>query len=116
MQLKKVDVLAQIHPQEPKYQGIKRLTSLAALNNSYNSSFGTTVVNRGGWKVITTLNLDLQNNAEELVASNLRNVTRYGADTEAMVNEDVQTGEIVSLVGGTDFNNPDHAKQLCCRH
>ena len=65
---------------------------------------------RGGWKVITTLNMDLQNKAEELVASNLRNVSRYGANQEAIVAEDVQTGQIVSLVGGTDFNNPDYGQ------
>src|SRR5262249_10086071 len=34
----------------------------------------------------------------------------YGADEEAIVGEDVQTGQIVSLVGGTDFNNPEYGQ------
>ncbi|HXE10419.1 MAG TPA: hypothetical protein VN554_03260, partial [Verrucomicrobiae bacterium] len=54
--------------------------------------------------------MNLQGKAEQLVASNLRNAQRYGADEEAMVGEDVQTGQIVSLVGGTDFTNPDHGQ------
>jgi penicillin-binding protein 1A len=107
---KKVDVLAMIHQQAPKYQGIKAPYFVLAAKQQLEQVFGAQTVQRGGWKVITTLDLDLQNKAEELVQANLRNAKRYGADEEAMVNEDVQTGQIVSLVGGTDFNDPDHGQ------
>ena len=103
---KKVDVLAQVKPQAPKYQGIKAPYFVLAAKQELQQRYGANIVQRGGWKVITTLNLDLQNKAEELVASNIRNITRYGADQEAVVGEDVQTGQIVTLVGGTDFSNP----------
>lgn len=107
---KQVDVLAQIHPQTPKYAGIKAPYFVLAAKQELNQTYGAQTVQRGGWKVITTLNMDLQNKAEELVASNLRNVKRYGADSEAMVNEEVATGQIVSLVGGTDFNNKEYGQ------
>lgn len=107
---KKVDVLAQIHQQQPKYQNIKAPYFVLAAKQQLQQQFGASIVDRGGWKVVTTLNLDLQNKAEELVAANLANVKRYGADEEALVNEDVQTGQIVSLVGGTDFTDPDHGQ------
>lgn len=107
---KKVDVLAQIKLQAPKYQGIKAPYFVLAAKQELQQTYGATTVERGGWRVTTTLNLDLQTKAEELVASNLRNVTRYGADEEAMVNEEVATGQIVSLVGGTDFTNADHGQ------
>lgn len=107
---KKVDILAQVHAQSPKYQGIKAPYFVLAAKQELEQKFGAVTVQRGGWKVITTLNLDLQNKAEELVASNLPLVQRNGGDEEAMVGEDVQTGQIVSLVGGTDFNNPDHGQ------
>jgi penicillin-binding protein 1A len=107
---KNVDILAQIHQQAPKYAGIKAPYFVLAAKQELNQTYGAQTVQRGGWKVITTLNMDLQNKAEQLVASNLRNASRYGADEEAMVNEEVATGQIVSLVGGTDFSNPDHGQ------
>ncbi|MGZ6005000.1 MAG: transglycosylase domain-containing protein [Candidatus Saccharimonadales bacterium] len=107
---KNVDILAQIHPQEDKYKGIRAPYFVLAAKQELEQTYGSTTVQRGGWKVITTLNMDLQNKAEELVASNRANALRSGADEEAIVAEDVQTGQIVSLVGGTDFNDPDHGK------
>ena len=107
---KKVDVLALVKPQSPKYQGIKAPYFVLAAKQELQQKYGATIVQRGGWKVTTTLNLDLQNKAEELVQANIRNISRVGADQEAVVAEDVQTGQIVSLVGGTDFTNPDYGQ------
>ena len=107
---KKVDILAQIKPRVPKYQGIKAPYFVLAAKQELQQKYGANIVQRGGWKVTTTLNLDLQNKAEELVATNLKNISRYGADQEAVVGEDVQTGQIVTLVGGTDFSNPDYGQ------
>lgn len=107
---KHVDVLAMIHQQSPKYKDIKAPYFVLAAKQELEQTYGATTVQRGGWRVITTLNMDLQNKAEQLVADNLRNASRHGADEEAMVGEDVQTGQIVSLVGGTDFTDPDHGQ------
>ncbi len=109
-QAKAVDVLAQVHQQTPKFQNIKAPYFVLSAKHELEQTLGAKLVQRGGWKVITTLDNNLQNKAEQLVASNLSNVRRYGADEEAMVGEDVQTGQIVSLVGGTDFTNPDHGQ------
>ena len=107
---KKVDVLALVKPQAQKYQGIRAPYFVLAAKQELQQKYGTNIVQRGGWKVTTTLNLDLQNKAEELVASNLKNISRYGADQEAVVGEEVQTGQIVSLVGGVDFENLAYGK------
>lgn len=107
---KKVDILAQVQQQTPKFQDIKAPYFVLAAKEELEQTYGATTVQRGGWKVVTTLDLNLQTKSEQLVASNLRHVSAYGADEEAMVGEDVQTGQIVSLVGGTDFNNADHGQ------
>ena len=104
---KKVDVLAQVHEQQPKYQGIISPYFVLAAKQQLEQTFGATTVQRGGWKVITTLDMDLQKKAEELTQDNLSNIKRAGADVSAMVNLDVETGEVVSQVGGVDFNNPE---------
>lgn len=63
---------------------------------------------RGGWKVITTLDMNLQSKDEQLVASNYSNIqhrTAGLADEEANVTENVPTGQIVALVGGVNFSD-----------
>lgn len=110
---KKVDILAQVKPLEPKYQNIKSPYFVLAAKNELEQKYGSATVQRGGWKVTTTMDSGLQNSAESLVTNNLANVSkRTGglADEQATVTEDVQTGQIVALVGGTDFTNSDHGK------
>jgi penicillin-binding protein 1A len=107
---KKVDVLAQVHQQTPKYQDIRAPYFVLTAKQELINTYGAKLVAQGGWKVITTLDLNLQDKAEQLVAANLKNAKAHGADEEAMVGEDVTTGQIVSLVGGTDFSNPDYGQ------
>lgn len=110
---KKVDVLAQVHQQTPKFQDIKAPYFVLAAKEQLEQTYGATTVQRGGWKVITTMDVNLQNQDEKLVADNLSNVKRRTAglaDEEANVTEDVQTGQIVALVGGVDFGNPDYGQ------
>ncbi len=109
---KKVDTVAEVKPRPTHYEGIKAPYFVLAARKELEAKY-TDTVNRSGWKVITTLDLTLQDKAEQLVAKNIPNIrslTRGVADEEAMVAEDVQTGQVVSLVGGTDFTNPDHGK------
>jgi len=113
---KKVDILAEIQPrQTDKYAGIKSPYFVLAAKNELEKRFtcnsGSNSCNKvGGWKVITTMDLKLQQIAEDKVKANLNNASRAGADEQALVAEDVQTGQMVALVGGTDFNDPDHGQ------
>ncbi len=100
---KKVDVLASVKPLTPKYSGMKSPYFVLSAKKQLEQKYGAATVDRGGWKVVTTMDTKLQQTAEDLVAKNLSNVKGAGADNEAMVSEDVQTGQIVSLVGGVDF-------------
>ncbi len=104
---KKVDVLAQVQPRPQHYENIKSPWFVLTAKSELERRFGATSVKRGGWKVITTLDLNAQKVAEEQVQKGLTQVRRQGGDTAAFVAEDVKTGQVVALVGGTDFNNPD---------
>lgn len=109
---KKEDVLAEVHPQQTKYAGIKApyfvLAAKKELDKKFACSTGTGCIKPGGWKVVTTLDMGMQQVSEDRVAANLPNVQRNGGDEEATVTEDVQTGQMMALVGGTNFNDPDH--------
>ncbi len=103
---KKVDTVAKIQLRPTHYAGIKAPYFVLAAKSELEIQFGAKMVRQGGWKVTTTLDMALQTKAEELVSSNLKNSSRYKGDSQALVAEDVETGQIVSLVGGSDFNNP----------
>lgn len=107
---KKVHILAQIHPLLPKYQGIKAPYFVLAAKQQLIDKYGSNTVQLGGWKVTTTLDMRMQNKAEQLVAENLPNVENNGGDEEATVTEDVKTGQILALVGGVDFTNKNHGE------
>lgn len=107
---KKVNVLAQVQPLRSYYAGIRAPYFVLAARDELNKRFASQSAKVGGWKVITTLDMNLQNKADSVVQANLPNVKRNNADEEAAVVEDVKTGQIKALVGGTDFNDPNHGQ------
>lgn len=60
-------------------------------------AYGTDQVYRGGLRIYTTIDIDLQKKAEELIAG----MKHEGA----LVALDPDTGEILALVGGRDFDS-----------
>jgi membrane peptidoglycan carboxypeptidase len=107
---KKVDILAEVQPQQSKFAGIQAPYFVLAAKNDLMNKLQqvNNTAKVGGWKVTTTVDMKVQAKAEEVVQSNRSNTARYNADEEAIVAEDVKTGQMLALVGGTDFNNPDH--------
>jgi penicillin-binding protein 1A len=104
---KKVDVLSQVQPQPSSlYAGMQAPFFVLSAKQELETKYGTTAVNRGGWKVTTTVDMDLQNLAEKTVASDLPAIQKQGGDNAAFVAEDNKTGQIVALVGGVAFNDP----------
>ncbi len=107
---KKTDVLAQVQPQQNRYAGIRAPYFVLSARDEIYKRFTSQSGKVGGWKVYTTLDLNMQSKAEQVVQSNINNVHRYGADEQAVVMEDVKTGQMMALVGGVDFNDPDHGE------
>lgn len=112
---KQVDVLAKVKPRKPKYDGIIAPWFVLAAKEQLEDQFGAETVKRGGWRVTTTLDMPLQKLAEEQIAAGLAQVKRQGGDVAAMASEDVETGQVVALVGGVDFSNPDFGQNNYAR-
>ncbi len=107
---KKENVMAEIHPMSGKYTHIIAPYFVLVAKQQLENQLGSQVVSRGGLKVITTLNLSLQKDAETDVANNYNNVVNDYGDEEAVVAESVKTGQIEALVGGVNFNNPQYGQ------
>jgi penicillin-binding protein 1A len=113
---KKVDILAKYKTPRPKYDGIKAPYFVLTAKEQLETEYGDQTVKRGGWKVITTLDLSLQEEAERQVQKGLRQVQRQGGDSIAFAAEDVKTGQVVSLVGGVDFSNTEYGQNNYARY
>jgi membrane peptidoglycan carboxypeptidase len=71
------------------------------------SLYGPTAVNKGGFVVTTTLDLNLQKAAEQAVAVGQQRLGPLGADNGDFLAMDPKTGEILAMVGSADFLNTD---------
>lgn len=112
---KSVDTLAKVKPRKPKYEGILAPWFVLAAKEQLEDQRGQDTVLRSGWKVTTSLDMDKQKLAEEQVQKGIRQVQRQGGDVAAFAAEDVKTGQMVALVGGTDFSNPEYGQNNYAR-
>jgi len=70
--------------------------------------YGSDAVESGGLRVITTLDWDLEQKAEEIVKkSALENAERFNATNASLVATDPRTGQILVMVGSRDYFDPD---------
>lgn len=69
--------------------------------------YGQVVTEQGGLKVTTTLDLELHEKAQQIVAEEISKVENFHITNGAAVVIDPQTGEILSMVGSRAFDDPD---------
>lgn len=113
VEAKSYDILTAINYDiKPKYEGIKAPYFVLAAKQELEKNYGSETVKRGGWKVITTVDLRLQELAEKQISKGIAQVKRQGGDTAAFAAVDVKTGQMVALVGGPDFNTPTEFNQV----
>lgn len=66
--------------------------------------YGEALVERGGLRVVTTLDPKIQKIAEEEVAAGAaKNTKKYRANNAALVAVDPKTGQVLAMVGSKDF-------------
>jgi 1A family penicillin-binding protein len=70
--------------------------------------YGEKAVEQDGLKIITTLDLDKQEFAEEAIKQQADiNATKYNASNAALVSIDPHTGQILAMVGSKDYFNEE---------
>jgi penicillin-binding protein 1A len=67
--------------------------------------YGAPLVNGGGLRVTTSLDLGLQQQAEGIVRNEVGRFSGSGVNNGAMLAMNPNTGEILAYVGSADFNN-----------
>lgn len=80
------------------------------LNELYDKFGGEEKVTRSGYQVKTTLDLTLQQQLTDNIASHMSYIQSYGGSNASGVAIDPTTGEVRALVGSADWSNADWGK------
>lgn len=105
---KKEDVLKKIKPRRDR---ILAPHFVIYIKEILTEKYGERVVEQGGLKVVTTLDLEKQKAAEEAISWGVeRNEKRYKASNAAMVALDPKTGQILAMVGSRDFFDDEYGQ------
>ena len=70
--------------------------------------YGEAVIEQNGWNIITSLDWEIQQKAEEVIEElTAYNLEQYEANNAALISLDVKNSEILAMVGSKDYFNDD---------
>lgn len=105
----KKDAPSKEHPEfKPKTEYIKAPHFVMYIKQKLVEEYGEKMVDTGGLTVTTTLDSEMQKNAEQAVTNGSAKFERYGATNGALVSVNATTGEIVAMVGSKDYFDIEH--------
>ncbi|MEE8131716.1 MAG: PBP1A family penicillin-binding protein [Candidatus Paceibacterota bacterium] len=88
----------------PNIGSIKAPHFVMMVREYLNNKYGEEIIEKGGLKIITTLDWSLQEIAERVVKEGAeRNEELYNGKNAALVAQDAKTGQILTLVGSRDY-------------
>ncbi|MEK7180428.1 MAG: PBP1A family penicillin-binding protein [Patescibacteria group bacterium] len=89
-------------PQEEK--GIKAPHFVMFVKDYLEKKYGQEVLERGGLRVVTTLDYEMQKKGEEITKKfALENKEKFNAENAALIAINPKTGEILTMVGSRDY-------------
>lgn len=100
---KSVDILDTIQSASGQYDNIQAPHFVLEVKKYLEDKYGISTIRSGGYTITTTIDLDAQNMAEAAVAAGAESLSRNGSDNVAMVSVDVDTSQIIAMVGSVDF-------------
>lgn len=84
--------------------GIKAPHFVMKVKSELEQKYGSEIMRSGGFKVITTIDYDLQTKAEEIVKRYANeNATKYNASNGAITAVNATNGDILVMVGSRDY-------------
>lgn len=102
---KKVAILDSIKPEADQYAGVKAPHFVQAVRAELQQELGAATVGKGGLTITTTLDLRIQEKLESEMTAFFKSGTpgMYNISNGAATIEDVETGQIVAMLGSRDF-------------
>ena len=105
---KEVAILDTIQPEASQYADILAPHFVLEVKSQLEDKYGIQTLRTGGWTITTTLDYRAQQVAEAAVATGAGLLYDNGSDNIALVSIDVETSQVVAMVGSIDFNNVEY--------
>ncbi|MBR2543084.1 transglycosylase domain-containing protein [Candidatus Saccharibacteria bacterium] len=105
---KEVAILDTIQPESSQYEGILAPHFVLEVKSQLEEKYGVQTMRTGGWTITTTLDYRAQQIAESAVAAGAELFYTNGSDNISLVSLDVETSQVVAMVGSVDFNNVEY--------
>ena len=105
---KQVAVLDTIKPESSQYEGILAPHFVLEVKSLLEEKYGIQTMRTGGWTIKTTLDLRAQRIAEDAVATGADMRYINGSDNIALVSLDVETSQVIAMVGSVDFYDTEY--------
>lgn len=87
-----------------RVEGIEAPHFVFFVKELLSEKYGDTLIEQGGFKIISSLDYDLQKKAEEIIKEQAeKNLANFNAGNAALVAIDVKTGQILAMVGSKDY-------------
>lgn len=87
---------------------IKAAHFVMYVKNQLEERYGQSTVEQGGLRVYTSLDLKIQEVAQQAVTEEIKKVETLHITNGASLVMDPNTGEILAMVGSKDYNDPDY--------
>ena len=107
---KEVAVLDSIKPESSQYADMVAPHFVLEVKKQLEDKYGISTMRAGGWTIKTTLDLRAQKIAEDAVAVGMTHTYKNNSDNIALVSVDVETSQVIAMVGSSDFFNPTYGE------
>jgi penicillin-binding protein 1A len=109
---KAIDILAKVLPEQSQFQDIKAPHFVLEVKKQLEAKFGMRTMRAGGFKITTTLDWRAQQIAEAATNHGAEYMKKYKitADDLAFSSVDVETSQVIAMVGSIDWNKPGYGQ------
>jgi len=107
---KKIDILDRIQPEQNQYAGMKAPWFVLEVKDQLEKKYGIKTMREGGFSITTTVDLRAQQIAEAAVKEGQKIFYINGADNASLVSVDVDTAQVISMVGSVDWNKKGYGQ------
>ena len=107
---KEVAILDTIKPESSQYEGMLAPHFVLEVKKQLEDKYGIQTMRAGGWTIKTTLDLRAQKIAEDAVATGSQYLYVNRSDDLALVSVDVETSQVIAMVGSIDFFNASYGE------
>ena len=107
---KDVAILDTIQPESNQYSDMLAPHFVLEVRSQLEEKYGISTMRAGGWTITTTLDYRAQQIAEDAVAVGASKTYVNKSDDIALVSIDVETSQVIAMVGSIDFFNVNYGE------